>query len=67
MMAKHVKLIIQHDGSCTLDAINFADATCTQATQQILNALAAQVTAEWHKPEATCLPPQVNRVPEGNG
>ena len=64
MIAKHVKLVIQPDGSCSVDAINFADATCTQATQQILQALAAQVTAERHKPEANTLPPQANGVGE---
>ena len=55
---KHIKMIIRPDGSCSVDAINFADATCTQATQQILHALAGQVVDERLKPEAQRLPPQ---------
>jgi len=58
---KHIKVLIRRDGSCSVDAINFADATCTQATQQILNALAGQITDERLKPEAQRLPPQAVR------
>ena len=60
MRQKHVRMIIKPDGSCTVDAINFTDATCTQATQQILSALGGPVTEDRLKPEAQSLPPQVN-------
>ncbi len=38
---KHVKLIIRPDGTWSIDAVNFTDATCTTATQQIMQALGA--------------------------
>jgi hypothetical protein len=60
MRMKHVRMIIKPDGSCTIDAINFTDATCTQATQQILAALGGPVTEDRLKPEAQRLPPQAN-------
>ena len=60
MHAKHVRMIIKPDGSCTVDAINFADATCTQATQQILAALGGPITEDRLKPEAQRLPLQAN-------
>jgi hypothetical protein len=60
MRQKHVRMIIKPDGSCTVDAINFTDATCTQATEQILKALSGPVTAHRLKPEAQRLPPQSN-------
>ena len=62
---KHVRLVIHIDGSCSVDAINFTDATCTHATQQIMQALAGQVAEERPKPEARRLPPQANRQREG--
>ncbi len=52
MRDKHITLIIAADGSCVIDAINFADASCQQATHQIVQALGARVVAERHKPEA---------------
>ena len=55
-------MIIKPDGSCTVDAVNFTDATCTQATQQILKAaLGGPVTEDRLKPESQRLPPQANR------
>ena len=60
MRIKHVRMIIKSDGSCTVDAINFTDTTCTQATQQILAALSAPVTEDRLKPEAQRLPRQAN-------
>ena len=62
---KYVKMLIHIDGTCSVDAINFADATCTQATQQILAALGGPVTEDRLKPEAQRLPPQANRQMEG--
>ncbi len=61
MRHKHVRMIIKADGSCTVDAINFTDATCTQATQQILAALGGPITEDRLKPEAQRLSPQANR------
>ena len=60
MRQKHVRMVIRPDGSCTVDAINFTDATCTQATDQILQALAAEILEDRLKPEAQRLPPQAN-------
>jgi hypothetical protein len=60
MHPKHVRMIIRSDGSCTVDAINFTDATCTQATQQILGALGGPITEGRLKPEAQRLPWQAN-------
>ena len=60
MRTKHVRMIIRLDGTCTVDAINFTDATCTHAAEQILKALGGSVTEERHKPEAQRLPPQAN-------
>ena len=57
MRHKHVRMIIRQDGTCAVDAVNFTDATCTQATQQIMQALAGKVAEERLKPEAQRLPP----------
>ena len=57
---KRVKLIIRSNGSCSVDAINFTDATCHQATNQILKALAGEITEDRLKLEAQRLPPQAN-------
>ena len=65
MHPKHVRMIIRSDGTCTVDAINFTDATCTQVTQQILAVLGGPVTEERLKPEAQRLPPQADRAREG--
>jgi len=61
MQTKHVRMIIKPNGSCTVDAINFTDATCTRATQQILAALGGPATEDRLKPESQRLPPQANR------
>lgn len=66
MQQKHVRMIIKLDGTCTVDAINFTDTTCTQATQQILKALSGQVTDDRLKPEAQRLPPQANNQREAS-
>ena len=63
--SRHVILLIHPDGSCALDAVNFADATCTQATQEIMQALAAQTVNERFKPQAERLPPQAVRQEAG--
>ena len=60
MHQKHIKIIIRGDGACSVDAVNFTDATCQQATDQIMRALAGQVTADRLKLEAQRLPPQAN-------
>jgi hypothetical protein len=58
-------MIIQEDGTCSVDAVNFADATCTQATKEIMHALAGHVEDERLKPEAQRLPPLTNGRKEG--
>jgi hypothetical protein len=62
---KHVRLVIHSDASCALDALNFADATCTQATQEIMRILGGQAVSERFKPEAQRLPPQSVRQEVG--
>ncbi len=62
---KHVTLLIGTDGTCSIDAVNFADATCKTATQQIMQALAGQLVDERFKSEAQRLPPQAERLREG--
>ena len=49
---KHVKLIIGVDGSCSIDAVNFTDASCKTATQEITAVLGGQVDRQHDKPEA---------------
>jgi hypothetical protein len=61
---KHVQVIVAPDGTCTIDALNFSDASCTQATQQLIAALGGQVVADRLKPEAAIRPPLVNRSKE---
>ncbi len=62
---KHVKVLIRPDGSCSIDAVAFTDATCRTATQQIMLALAGQLVDERLKPEAQRLPPQAEQLREG--
>jgi len=61
---KHVQIIIAPDGTCTIDAINFKDASCTQVTQQLIAALGGQVVADQLKPEAANRPQLANRTKE---
>jgi len=61
---RHVRLIIRADGTCTVDAVNFPDATCRQATGQITDALAGRVLADHDKPEARNRPLTVDRQAE---
>ncbi len=66
IQGKCVKIIIHVDGSCSIDAVNFTDATCMQATRQILTALGGTTTEDRLKPEAQRLPRQSNRQMEGS-
>lgn len=61
---KHVQVIVAPDGTCTIDATNFKDASCTLVTQQLLAALAGQVVADRLKPEAANRPQLTNRSKE---
>jgi hypothetical protein len=54
---KQIRMLIRVDGTCSIDAVNFTDATCTHATKQIMQMLGGQVTQEHLKPEAQRLPP----------
>ena len=49
---KHVKLLIHADGSCSVDAVDFTDASCLSVTSEITSALAGRVIGEQRKPEA---------------
>ncbi len=49
---KHVKLLIHADGTCSVDAVDFTDASCMSVTEEITFALAGRVISEQHKPEA---------------
>ena len=53
---RHVRMIIRPDGTCTVDALNFTDATCKTATDQITAALAGRTIAEHDKIEARIRP-----------
>ncbi len=57
---KHVEVVVAPDGSCTIDAMNFTDASCTQVTQQLATALGGQVSSDRRKPEAAIRPPLAN-------
>jgi hypothetical protein len=59
-MPKYVQVIVAPDGTCTIDALNFTDASCTQATQQLVAALGGQVVTDRAKPEATLRPQLAN-------
>lgn len=48
---KHIQMIIRPDGTCTIDAVNFSDASCQQATEQITAALAGRTIRAHQKPE----------------
>jgi hypothetical protein len=59
-MHKHVQVVVAPDGTCTIDALNFADASCTQVTRQIAEALGGEVIADRLKPEAAIRPQLAN-------
>jgi hypothetical protein len=61
---KHVEVVVAPDGTCTIDAINFNDASCTQVTHQLAAALGGQVIADRLKPEAANRPRLANRTKE---
>ena len=49
---KHIRIIIAVDGSCSVDAMNFAGPSCQTATCEIAAALGGQVVSDRLKPEA---------------
>lgn len=49
---KHVRLVIAVDGTCTIDALHFPDASCLKATQEIQQALGGAVVKDLPKLEA---------------
>ena len=53
---KHVEVVVAPDGNCTIDAMHFTDASCTQVTQQLAAALGGPILAERRKPEAAIRP-----------
>ena len=61
---KHVRVIIRRDGTCMVDAMNFTDATCKTATDQITAALAGRTIAEHDKIEGRIRPLAVGERPE---
>lgn len=61
---KHVQIVVAPDGTCTIDAINFKDASCTQVTQQLTAVLGGQVVTGRLKPEAADRPKLANRSKE---
>ena len=48
---EHIKLIIGVDGTCSIDAVNFTDASCQKATQEIATALGGRIGQQHDKPE----------------
>ncbi len=61
---KHVQIVVAPDGTCTIDAIDFRDASCTQVTQQLVAVLGGHVVADRLKPEAANRPELANRSKE---
>jgi hypothetical protein len=61
---KHVQIIVASDGTCTIDTIDFKDASCTQVTQQLIAALGGSVVADRLKPEAANRPQLATRNKE---
>jgi hypothetical protein len=59
-MQKCVQVIVHPDGTCTIDALNFTDASCTQVTRQLTEALGGQVLSDRLKPEAAIRPQLAN-------
>jgi len=49
---KYIRIIIAKDGSCSVDAMNFTDASCQAATKEITSALGGQIDKSRPKPEA---------------
>ena len=49
---KHLKLIIGVDGTCSIDALNFTDASCLSVTMEIQAALGGRIVQEQLKSEA---------------
>ena len=49
---KHIRIIIATNGSCSVDAMNFTDASCQSATQEITSALGGPIDQQRLKPEA---------------
>jgi hypothetical protein len=64
LINKHVEVVVAPDGSCTIDAMNFTDASCTQVTQQLAAALGGQVLSDQLKPEAAIRPRLANERKE---
>ena len=62
---KHIRMIIRADGTCTVDAMNFTDATCMRATQEITKVLAGKTIDERVKPEARAHVQRGQREAEG--
>ena len=57
---KHVEVVVAPDGTCTIDAVNFTDASCTQITRQLAAALGGQILSDRRKPEAAIRPSLAN-------
>lgn len=57
---KQVEVVVTPDGSCTIDAMNFTDASCTQVTQQLVAVLGGQILSDRRKPEAAIRPQLFN-------
>ena len=62
---KHIRMIIRANGTCTVDAMNFTDATCMRATQEITKVLAGKTIDERYKPEARTHVQRGQREAEG--
>jgi hypothetical protein len=60
---RHVRMVIGVDGRCAIDAINFSNASCLQATRQISDALAGGAVCERLKAEAV-VPPARRGTPQ---
>lgn len=48
---RHLKLIIDVDGTCRIDAVNFVGPACQIATQELTAALGGTIQQQHDKPE----------------
>lgn len=62
---RHIRMIIHPDGRCTIEARQFGDASCTQFTRQIGEALGGPVVVD--RPTADSRPALLARSPLAEG
>lgn len=51
MRNKQIRIVIAVDGGCSIDALNFTDATVPKETQEIAGALGGHIDRQHDKPD----------------